>query len=248
MKLTSRKRKTLYALTIIAIIVLPLYGFFGHTVKGQSLVMYTALGWGAPVSTRVSCATQTNKLVDEKFLLPLDFDKVSKNALREFWHFSYYKECLFHAGYTSGGDSVPASTIEDRKYTNHFAGIEFTVPDNTALVADNILDVDYDSRLYRSEISTDSGTIFISTYNEHNDFITHDDVMNKLEHLSTTDGNVIEKESLMFEDNLKVARMAQDDDMSGFVFITPESHVIHLFGPSSSGQTLSAMISTLKLR
>ena len=242
----SKQKISVIVFTITLILGITIF-FFTSTLKGRSLSLYAVGGWGAPLTTRLSCASKTNERVDEKFLQPLNFDKKSKNAIKEFWYFSYYKECLFEEGYRFNGEAVPSSSLVDAIYINNFAGIKFTIPKNATLTQNNVLDVEFDSRLYRSEITSEESSIFIHTYLEHEDFKTETDLSNNLEHFSTTEGSILEKETIISAENVNLIKINQDDGMNGIAFITSEGHVVHIFGEHIPEQDLETIINTLTL-
>lgn len=233
------KRKKIIIISLILFILIFLYWFFSHTSRGKSVIVYVIGGWGAPLQDRWSCVKKTEKQVSKKFSLPLAFDKKSKDRLKEFWYFSYYRQCLFANGYDFKGKIIPKSYLAKNQtnytYANSYASINFAMPANNAvLILDNQLDVDFDNRLHISELQVDEEKIFIHVYTGHEDFSTFSDIELKLENLSTTKGEIIGRAKNQSRSGINLLRVKQQDGFGGIVFLTPNKRIIHIFGSESA--------------
>lgn len=165
--ITSTRAKKITGITVVTLIALFL--FFTKTNRGSSLALYTVAGWHAPIDIRISCGKMTDTRVAEKFRLPLNFDRKSKNGLRGFWYYSYYRQCLFDQGYDFNGRKIERSSISDGVYYNHLGHFSFNVPEETEIISDNTLDVDFDDRLYVSQISFQDKSLILKTYLEQDE-------------------------------------------------------------------------------
>jgi hypothetical protein len=167
-------KRTILGLLLIIFIVFLGYWFFTKTNRGSSWALYAIAGWNAPFSVKTACATKTDANVSKKFELPLKFDEKTKNELRGFWYYSYYRQCLHKAGYDFSGNPIPPSVItqgagEITQYSNPYSGITLTVPTGTTITTDNTLDVNFDDRLYVSQLTLPQGLLTINAYKKVED-------------------------------------------------------------------------------
>ena len=234
----KKYKKAFIVLAILAAIGLAGYWFFMKTLRGNSLVLYAVGGWHAPLNVRVACARETDGKVVEKFSKPLNFDKESKNLLKNFWYYSFYRGCLFRYGYDFKGNSVPSSEISNNEYTNPYAGINFLLPANSTLLKDNELNVELDDRLFTSEIQTDQGIIFVQFYTKHDIYDSQEHINANFQNVPNTTGKVIEKTAGILPSGAGDFHITQDDGNIGIVFLAPENHLIIIYGNSQLSQYL----------
>ncbi len=167
--------KRTYLILFVIILVLGAgYLFFTKTNRGSSWALYAIAGRHAPLSVKMSCAKETDERVATKFSLPLKFDTKTKNELRGFWYYSYYRGCLFKNGFDFSGNPIPSSTITPQtgkttQYANPYVGITLSVPQGTIIATDNVLDVDFDDRLHVSQLTFPNGTLVINAYKKVTD-------------------------------------------------------------------------------
>lgn len=159
-----RYTKTLKIVAVAALLIGLLWYFFSVRILTASV--YVMLGWHAPLGFKVDCVRQTEKLVTQKFLLPLAFDQASKDGLRQFWHYSYYTGCLQNLGYDHYGDHIPESRITDGKYVNTFGKFSLDVGD-VRIISDNQVDVAYDDRLMLSTLSQNDEVVTVGWYKKY---------------------------------------------------------------------------------
>lgn len=243
-----KHKKIIAALLILLLLGLGGYWFFYKTVRGNSLALYLAGGWHAPIGVRYNCAKETDAKVSEKFLKPLNFDRESKNLLKNFWYYSYYRGCLFKNGYDFSGNPVPKSLLtaatSEMVYENRYAGLNFFLPLNSEILSDNLLNVDLDDRLFVSEFNTPAGNIMLYYYTKSDDFQTLEDLGLKFQNIPQTLGKVIKKEIRATPSEISYIKADQDDGNIGLIFLTPEKHLIILFGQGPSVPTLESAINS----
>lgn len=201
------------------------------TNRGSSLALYIAGGWHAPLSIRWDCGQETDRRVKEKFLLPLEFDRASKNLLRGFWYYSYYRECLFKQGYDFKGNPIPISNLSvtdsGTEYVNPFADIQFKILRNDLkIVTDNELNVDIDDRLHISKLKSDSDEIEIKTYITKTDPESLKDVLVQFEKISAEDSALLHQ-AITEKSNSKF-KITQSDGSPALIFFTPNNHIIYI--------------------
>lgn len=229
----NRKTSTIIISTVTVIGIL--YGLAEHTHSGRILSLYTFGGFKAPVGVKIGCAKETNLRVEEKFTLPLDFDNESKNALQEFWHFSYYRDCLFRAGYDFGGTRILPSTMVSLDesfslYTNYFGGIKFIVPGSSMLANDNVTDPDTEDRRLTSLIRIGDTTLTVLIYRNYDDLETFQELQTGFPAFSTSTGAIIKQEIFENEAGVNLLFVQQDDGLHGFVTINEQGQVMQIFG------------------
>lgn len=130
--------------------------------------LYAFMGLKAPLPVKYSCILQSNQQVTQKFTQPLAFDVTSKNALREFWHYSYFRQCLHKRGFDSKGNKLSPSLVTSKTYSNPQANLTLNAV-NPTIQSDNILDVDYDDRLLLSQLVLSDKPVTLAVYTRHDD-------------------------------------------------------------------------------
>ena len=247
----SKKRKIFIVLAMAAVVLVAAYFFFMHTVRGGSISLCVVGGWGAPIETRWKCAAITDLNVDEKFTLPLDFDQSAKDALKGFWYYSYYRQCLFDNGYDFSGDAVPPSKLvpvgEEMQYKNTYGGFSFSVPKNSVILHDNKLDVDFNDKLLVSALDVGGGTLTVHTYLKDDDYKTIADLNEKLTKLTFESPTIEEKEIIKSDDSLEMLRVRDASGIEGLVYINPDGHVVFVMGSKSMQSMIDGIGQSLKV-
>lgn len=225
---------------IIAVILVCAYLLSTQTYRGRVLSLYVFGGFWAPVSLKYDCAKESRAKVEEKFTLPLDFDEASKNALREFWHFSYYRECLFDNGYDFGGNPIPDSEIVKRDdgthYINYFAGTDIIVPDGTTILVDNATNPDEEDRLIASVLLIEGKQVYVNAYRSFDDVNSLDSLSDTFVNFASSTGDIISKEIARSANGADVIAITQDDTYTGFVTYSPIGRVVQVFGSNISDE------------
>jgi hypothetical protein len=234
------KKITVYICALLVLLGL-LYFFFMQTNRGSSLALYIASGWHAPINIRWNCGQETDKRVEEKFLLPLEFDQASKDLLRGFWYYSYYRECLFKQGYDFKGNPIPTSNLSitdsETKYINPFADIQFNILRNDfKIVTDNELNVDIDDRLHISKLKSDTGEIEIKTYITKTDSESLKDVLVQFGKISAEDKILLNQ--AITQKSKSIFKITQSDESPALVFLTPNSHIIYISANGEGGEEI----------
>jgi hypothetical protein len=237
----QKNRKVLRISAFVILAAALAYWFFMYTNRGSSIALYSIGGWGAPLQIRWDCGKETDRLVVEKFKLPLDFTKESKDELRGFWYYSYYRQCLYRNHFDFDGNPIPASTLNNTQYINQFAGIQFVVPQGTTLTEDNALNVDIDDRLYVSNLETPSGRILIHTYLKNDNFSSFDDLSKNIRTLTPLREGSIKESVSNNEQQISFINFTQSNGHRGILLLTPEKHVIHISGLADSADSIDVI-------
>lgn len=250
MNIYKRHRRKFNIIIILSIILCAAIYFFTQTARGGSYTLYFFAGWHAPLDVKLACVKETDKRVEDKFMLPLNFDKEAKDGLKGFWYYSYYRSCLYDHGYDFSGNKLTMSSIKEVPdgeilYTNGQANIAFLVTKDSEIIRDNKLNVDMDDRLLISELSIGNTHIFVHTYLKNDDILSFEDLEARTEHLSGTTGTIITETINKNGYNVDLLHIIQDDNMQGIVLITPEKHIIHIFGDSAPETTLEEIANTI---
>ncbi len=233
MQLSKKKKKILIVSGISILILTSLYVFFMKTNRGSSIALYVVGGWGAPISTRFECGKETDILVAKKFLNPPPFDKKSINGLKGFWYYSYYRQCLYQNGFDFNGDKIPTSTLRSSGvYANPLAGITFKI-EKAMITADNVIDVDDDDRLRASKIQIPEGTLFVNSYLKNNDILNFEELVGAPKMTPTVQGNLLTQIITKNPQGIDMLEISQDNDTVGFLFMTPEKHIIYIYGATT---------------
>ncbi len=241
---TAKRNSGIAAATLIVALLLG-YWFFMHTVRGSSFAVYIIGGWNAPLGVKWKCGAETDIAVDKKFELPLLFDKETKDELRGFWYYSYFRQCLYDAGYDFKGNPIPESVITDGVYTNTYGGFSFTVAGDATLLSSNRLDVDFHDQLLVSTIGTGGSTLFIHTYLKVDDFKTFEDLQKNLAHISVSRAGIETSTTKNNAHGIDFLRIRDEDNTEGIVFLTKDQHVVYLYGSSEISTTLDAIETSL---
>jgi len=237
--------------TAILLVLAIVYVLFNYTMRGRVLGLYTFGGFKAPVSTKIKCAKETDVRVDEKFLQPLKFDKKSIDSLKEFWHFSYYRACLFEAGYDFSGNFIPRSEIVREggkfRYVNHFAEMDFVVPDDTVITMDNKTDPDIEDRRLSSLLKSSEGNLNVLVYRSFDDIDSFESLWEDFEKFSTTTGSILAKSKDKNTSNVNYISIRQDDGFNGLTILTYKGLVVQIFGKDLSEELLDNTKSSIRL-
>lgn len=223
------------------------YWFFMHTNRGSSLALYAFGGLHAPLSVKWECAMTTDLWVEEKFSLPLAFDEKTKDSLRGFWYYSYYRQCLFDHGYDFDGRQVPQSTLgSGGDYTNPYLGISFTLPTTLSLVTDNKLDVDLNDKKIFSSFVNDNAAVAIHAYLPNDEIPSVEDATKKFSELDGTASPIETTERIMQNDH-ELMKLTQADGTKSVMFMTPEKSVVQVLVLDFNGENiLERIIETLR--
>ncbi len=256
MELTKSRQlpKRALALSVVVILLLVVgYWFFGTTVRGGSITLYTIGGWGAPLSVKWDCAQETDIDVEEKFELPLAFDTETKNELKGYWYYSYFRQCLHKAGYDFGGDLIPpssltASAIDSQRYENAYRGFSFSIPDGFTLASDNVLDVDWSSTLVTSVLFSPDTSIAVHAYEPDLEYPSLDALFEKLPRLSGTTSDVVARERMLTQHGVEYLYIEQDDGIFGGVFLAPNGNIVHVLAVGDgAGEALLHIAESIEL-
>ena len=243
MRITKKKILTISAISIL--ILIALYLFFMKTNRGSSIALYVVGGFGAPIATRFECAKETDVLVAKKFLNPPNFGKKAIDGLKGFWYYSYYRQCLYQNGFDFNGTPIPASSVRSSGvYTNPLAGITFTLQ-HAMIVADNVIDVDDDDRLRATKLQIPEGTIFVNTYLKNNDILNFEELVGAPKMTPTVQGNLLTQVITKNNQGIDMLEVSQDNDTVGFLFMTPEKHVIYIYGATTLKSTIDHIESSV---
>lgn len=250
MKVSDRTRRiALRAGVSILIFSSIAYAFFEYTSVGRLTGLYAVAGFRAPWSVRSACFDETRARVAEKFTQPLNMNEEGRTALREYWHYAYERECLYRAHYSFLGAALPASTLTDAvaalRYTNEIAGVEATVPMGTRIQRDNILDVEYDYRLYKSDLVIGSSTVMVDAYTNHEDIHTFDELTEHVQLLVPADVTVVEQESQVGSSSVTYLRTRDSVGRCGAAFLTPLGRIVYLTTSCDSYRLTEAVVNTV---
>jgi hypothetical protein len=212
-----------------------------HTVRGSSFALYAVGGWHAPIATKWHCAMETDINVDKKFTLPLLFDEDTKNELKGFWYYSYYRQCLYNNGYDFKGNPIPKSTIIDITYSNPYGEFSFPVPPHTTLTTDNTLNVDNHDKLLVSTLTIGNEVLTIHTFLRDEDFTSFESLKNNLQHISLSTADIENSDAIKNANGVDVLRVRDTEGTEGVVFLTPSLHVVYIFGASQLKDTIDTI-------
>ena len=245
---STKKRNILITVGSIIIAVMMTYWFFYHTVRGSSFAVYIFGGWHAPLSVKWECGPITDLNVEEKFNRPLKFDQKTINDLKGFWYYSFFRQCLFDRGFDFKGNKVPESTIQESTYTNPYGGFSFAVPLGTTLASSNKLDVNFHDQLLTSDLNVGGNSIFVHVYLKSEDFKTFSDLEQKTEYISLLNKVAIEdKATLDNPHGVQILRVRDVEQTEGVIFLTPDLHVVVVFGPAQLKDTIDTIASSITI-
>jgi hypothetical protein len=220
-----------------------LWLLFTHNGKVVSLYAFGA--FKAPLETKVSCIKSSNQKVQDKFSAPLNFDEDSKNGLREFWHFSYYRACLFAAGYDFYGNKIGQTELVQKgdlyEYKNPFAHVSFLVPKDTVMALTNAINPDLDDYLIANELRVGNDDVFV--------YMDRSYKVDNMAALADAYAGFEAKKGFKSDTLSPVANTASSSNMAayedgtlyGYVILFPNSHIVKLFGDRSAKNTIDAM-------
>jgi hypothetical protein len=176
----------------------------------------------------------------------------AKGGLREYWHYSLYRECLYKAGYSFLGDVLPDSTLyvmgeNERWYVNTLAGVYLRVPAQTSIIRDNELDVTFDARLLRSELSLPDGTVYLDTYTSHQFVRTFPDLSAYVDHFTAGTSTVVRATQATTSQGVPYLAVEQDNGTCGVMTVTPDAYILHVFAPCAAYDRVRTLVETLKL-
>lgn len=247
----KNKRKIYSIVTLVVVLGLAGYGYLEHTSQGRLAGLYLVGGWSAPGDIRTACKDESIQRVNELFTRPLDMSETAKQGLREYWHYSYYRECLYRAGYTFMGKTLVQSTLvattpgDSLRYTNPIAGIFLSVPAGTTLVTSNELDVMFDYRLLRSTLQVATTTLLVDTYTEHEYIRTFDDLPQYLDHFPASQSAFTLSEQRATQADTPYLYVEDEDHMCGAILVTPQARIVHIYATCADRDVVIDVVETL---
>jgi len=246
MKLLTRKN-------IIILIILALVALlcFLNLTRTRTASMYLFMARSTPWNIKWECIKKTESQVNQKFTLPLQFDKTSKNALREFCHYSYFRSCLNNNGYDIHGQPIPQKNISQTNsqfvYSNPQAKVTISSSSPIQILTNNQLNPDYDDRILMSEISIDNQPLNLHVYTKHDDIHDLNSAASLIKHFSTTQGNISDLSQLTNQANIPYLFIQQSDYISGILFVTPDNRIVELFSNKQSNEFFNKLANQITL-
>ncbi|MCB9810836.1 MAG: hypothetical protein H6779_00955 [Candidatus Nomurabacteria bacterium] len=242
------KKVLVYGVLPIAVFLIVLYVLASFTHTGRVWSLYFLAAPKAPLAVKYDCIKETNQKVYDKFLLPLEFDEVSKNDLREYWHFSYYRACLFKAGYDFWGNEIPPTSLLQKdshtEYTNYFADISLTLPPQTKLALDNEVNPDHDDYIIASILELDGNEIYI---NVDRSYKPANMATLKNEFAGFQSQKDFKSPDLVFQSETKENVAAfSDGKLYGYVVLIPNRHIVKIYTDKDGSETLDQIMTTFK--
>jgi hypothetical protein len=178
-------------------------------------------------------------------------DEAGRTGLAEYWHYSFYRNCLYNAGYSFLGKPLPQATLlsgaTDVRYTNPLAGATLSLPSGTTQELDNVLDVNFDYRLLRSSFLVGTSTIVFDTYTTHEYIHSLADVPMYLDHLPTTGGSIFESKERTNLLGTPYLWVEQNDGYCGGIVVTPVEKILHLYAPCSERKLINQILDSLTI-
>lgn len=230
---------------ILILILLALWLNYTHLGRISGLYIFSA--FKAPIESKWRCAIETNARVADKFMKPLNFDQESKLALREYWHFSYYRECIFKAGFDFYGNAILPTTLEVEgeglRYTNNVAKVSFILPREATLLYDNATDPDIDDYLISSRLLVGDAEILV--------YIDRSYKVADLEALTPIFAGFEAKEgfrSLTLKSTVSpIAGVGayEDNDYFGYVVVIPNQQIVKIFGKKTNRSLIESLITSV---
>jgi hypothetical protein len=236
----TRKRIILAAIVLVLLGTVA-YWFFMHTNRGSSWALYAFAGIRAPLDVKIACAHSTDARVAKKFQLPLDFTEDAKDALRGFWYYDYYRECLYKHGYDFSGRRIESTFFGQGTYTNRFAGFSLVVPASASLTSDNALDVDYDDHLYTSELNLGTGTVVIHAYLKDN----KQTFVDSIEQISALEETIVSQTPLVNPQGMRVIEFTGANGTRGIAFKTPDDWAVYVFSTDAGRAVIASLSASL---
>jgi hypothetical protein len=247
---TKFMKKILYfgVLPLILLMVV-LYCLSMYTHTGRVWSMYAFASFKAPFAVKQECIKETNQKVYDKFLQPLDFNTEAKDALREYWHFSYYRACMFTAGYDFWGDEIePSSLVSEAGetyYRNPFAKVSFVVLPETNIIVDNAINPDLDDYIVATTLQIGEADVMVRM-----------DRSNKLQsvnELSEAFAGFDSQKDFKSKDLEPVvsgvtdALAFRDGAYYGYAVLIPDHHIVSIFGDNSAQSLIDQIVSTIEV-
>lgn len=236
---------------VVLIVALFGYWFFMHTIRGSSIAVYVIGGWHAPIGVKFACAQETDARVKTKFMLPLLFDEATKDQLRGFWYYSYYRGCLFAHGYDFSGNPVPKSSISVQgttsTYTNAYGGFSFDLLGTFSLDTDNVLNVDWDDQLFVSKLSSHTLSFTVDTHLKHEHFTSFEDIANTYAQHPFSTTTILSSEIRTTATDAQVLYVYEADGVTRLVFISDTGHIVDIHGSDMSEALIQNIISSLTI-
>jgi len=194
---------------------------------------------------------ETRALVQKKFELPLLFDRASKNALREFWHFSYYRACLFRAGYDFYGNPIKPSEIVrtngESRYMNYFGGFSFSVPESTELSIRDVTDPDIEDRKISSTLIVDEHQITVLLYKNYEDSTTTELLREAFMHFENSTTTFDQSSIARNGFDIDVLTAKDADGNYGFSALLRDGKVLQVFGSAAQQDLLNSLAMSIQL-
>jgi hypothetical protein len=247
---SSRVRYIFLLLLCLTIISGIGYYFITKTNRGSSILLYVVGGWSAPTGVKWECAHETDRRVEEKFKLPLAFDEETKNQLRGFWYYSYFRDCLAAYGYDFSGRSIPSSTlVQDGApytYSNIYGGYSFTLTEDARIIEDNTLNVDYDDRLFASTLKVAGQKLAVDTYQKYEDIGSFEEL------IAIYDAHPLSytpRESLRVATSttgMRTLIIKEVDTTTRIVGITPSRKLFDIHGMSLNASLIETITTSLE--
>jgi hypothetical protein len=227
----------------IIIVLASLWALYTH--NGRVVSLYAFAAFKAPLATKVDCIKTSNQEVQNKFAAPLKFDESAKDSLREFWHFSYYRACLFEAGYDFYGNKLGKTELVQKgdlyQYKNPVAGVSFLVPNDTVMALTNAINPDLDDYLIASELRVGNDDVFVYTdrsYKVDNMASLAEAYAGFEAHKGVRSDTLAPVQNTASSSNMSAY---EDGNFYGYVILFPNSHIVKLFGDRSAKKTIDAM-------
>lgn len=243
------RKNILLAVAIPVTIIVAGSLWLNYTHEGRILGLYTFAAFKAPLTNKITCAQVTNARVEDKFLLPLNFDQASKDALREYWHFSYFRECLFKAGYDFYGNKIAPTEVSEmngvQEYKNYFADISLQSNTPITIVKDNVTNPDFDDYIIASQLSLD-GKLFTINYDRSykvKDISTLEPIFAGFESKEKFTSPNLKKVSSPRPDVLTY----EDGNLFGYVLVIPNDHIVTIYGDLGSKETLESIVHSITI-
>ena len=238
------------AFLLVATLVLYVLGT--KTMTGRILSLYAFGGFWATPSIKWTCAHEATNRVAEKFTLPLKFDEATKNELREFWHFSYYRACLFEKGYDFGGRIIKRSTVEpmgtNARYTNYFGGFTLEASSTMRILEDNAVDPDIEDRRVSSAILVNDSPVTVLAFRTYETANSLDTFEPFFEHFSSSTGSAISSERTTNSHGIETIVREQDDGLYGFAALIPSTgRFMQVFAPTENRELIDSLRNSLTL-
>jgi hypothetical protein len=192
---------------------------------------------------------RTYARVAEKFSNPLTMSDDAREGLAEYWHYSFYRNCLYNRGYGFTGVTLPRATLAvdvgGVTYTNPFGGITLSLLPGTTLDRDNVLDVTYDYRLLRSSLVRGTTTVVLDVYVSDERITSFEDLEQNLAHIHTTQASTTQVAVRTTAAGTRY--LAVDDGVyCGGVLMTPHKHIIDLYALCSTESYVETLIESVR--